>query len=127
MDYPQINHAESLVLIRMEMADTLQVWVEESQSSGKRAPRLFHIAFPGEIMALSTLNASYTRDADVGSYTGHRLRLYEASPFLDSVRTETYAADTREHPLRHYRLITEEDIIDVITLTPPHVDEITLI
>ncbi|VVS92372.1 hypothetical protein [Desulfoluna spongiiphila] len=130
MDYKQINDAEALVLMRMEVAGTLQIWAEESKNDGttsrRRPPRLFHIAFPGEIMALSNLNASYSREADAGTYTGTLLRTYKASPFLDYVRAETYAASTMKHPLHHFQIITEEAIIDVVTITPPQVDEITL-
>ncbi|WP_300668434.1 hypothetical protein [Desulfoluna sp.] len=128
MDYPQLNQSDTLVLIRMEVAGALQIWVEESQrpavDNGTRAPHLFHISFPGEIMALSNLNASYVRTVD--NDTGAVFQVFKTSPFLDYVRTETYAASTMEHPLQHFRLITEENLIDVITLTPPHVDEITL-
>ncbi|VFQ43116.1 hypothetical protein [Desulfoluna butyratoxydans] len=130
MDYSQINSADALVLMRMEVAGTLEIWAEESKENGKssprRPPRLFHIAFPGEIMALESLNASYTREADAGTYSGTLLRTYKASPFLDYVRAETYAASTMKHPLHHFQLITEEAIIDVVTITPPQVDEVSL-
>ena len=130
MTYQQINESDGLVLIRMEVTDTLQIWVEESRSSGDApntsAPRLFHIAFPGEIMAMSNTNASYTRAGDSGTYTGTLFRLYEASPYLDYVRAETYAASTMENPLQHFRIITEENIIDVITITPPQIEKISL-
>jgi hypothetical protein len=128
MNYQQINDADGLVLIRMEVTATLQIWVEGSRVAGHgpNASRLFHIAFPGEIMAMSNLNASYTRPGDSGTYTGTLFRLYESSPYLDYIRTETYAASTMETPLLHFSLVTEENIIDVITITPPQVELITL-
>ncbi|BCS97542.1 hypothetical protein DSLASN_31740 [Desulfoluna limicola] len=129
MNDQQINKADSLVLIRMEVTDTLQIWVEESRACNHRSnstPELFHIAFPGEIMAMSNLNASYTRAGDSGTYTGKCVRTYDASPFLDYVRTETYAASTMTHPLHHFRIVTEENIIDVITITPPQIEKISL-
>jgi len=129
MDDQQINEADNLVLIRMEVTDTLQIWVEESRAGDapkNSAPRLFHIAFPGEIMAMSNLNASYTRSDCSGTYTGKCLRTYDASPFLDYVRTETYEASTMTSPLHHFSIITEENIIDVITITPPQIEKISL-
>lgn len=130
MDYRQINDAGRLVLIRMEVATTLRLWVEASPNTESdpdtRHTRLFHLSFPGEIMALSTLHASYIRPNTPGPEAGAHLQIHDASSFLDYVRTETYAASTMIHPLRHIRLITEETIIDVVTLTPPDMEEISL-
>jgi len=75
----------------------------------------------GFYVAYSVRNESYTAGNENEEYKGRLFRIYSKSPFLDYVRSATFASDEYPGKLSHYGFICENHIIDVVIAGEPEV------
>ena len=73
-------------------------------------------------VALNVANESYCIADPSEPTRGKLLKTYDRSQFLDYVRESTSARDDYPGPMTHYRVVTEDHIIDVVSCDPPEIE-----
>lgn len=69
----------------------------------------------------SVLNESFGKPDDSAIYSGHRLRVYSKSDFIDYVSTATIATGEYPGPMQHVGLLSENHVVDVISTVEPRI------
>jgi hypothetical protein len=64
----------------------------------------------------SVRNESYAQPSEDEVYEGNRLRIYSKSPFIDYISRATLACDEYPGPTRHYELVCENHIVDIVSV-----------
>lgn len=76
-------------------------------------------------IAYSVRNESYAQHTSYEQLTGHKFRLYSRSHYLDFVEAATIASNDYPGPMRHYGIICEDHIIDVVSVNEPDIEQWT--
>jgi hypothetical protein len=82
--------------------------------------RLFEIAWDSYV-AYSVRNESYVTGNQSGEFSGRLARIYSKSPFLDYISRATFACNEHPGPLRHFGVVSECHVIDVVSTGLPRV------
>ena len=73
-------------------------------------------------IAFSVINESYADGADLAPpISGHKLRVYEQSHFLNYAGASTFATHDYPGVFRHYQFISLNHIVNVASCDPPRV------
>jgi hypothetical protein len=82
--------------------------------------RLFEIVWDNYV-AYSVINESYATPGESEEFSGRFARFYTKSSFLDYVSRATLACKEYPGPLRHFGIVSECHVIDVVTTGIPRV------
>lgn len=82
--------------------------------------RVFEVSWERYI-CYSVVNESFAHVHKPDTYTGQRVRLYSESPFLEYVRSATFASNDNPDPYKHFSIVCENHIIEVTSPTEPQV------
>lgn len=85
--------------------------------------RLFEIIWDNYV-AYSVANESYSTRNESEEFSGRFARLYGKSHFLDYISVATLASTECPGPLRHVQLVCECNIIDVVSIKFPQVNQL---
>jgi hypothetical protein len=80
--------------------------------------RIFEVVW-NSYVAYSVRNESFTGPDKDEIFTGSQFRLYQKSHFLDYVRRATFATPDYPGPIRHYALVCQDHVIDIISIVEP--------
>ena len=116
-----------LVVEEMHVGDEAEELVVGESSFGlarkiehTEACRVFELYWD-KYVAYSVLNESYALADDSEVFTGHRVRLYSKSKFLEYIASETWADDQHPGPSKHTAIVCESHIVNVISVAEPQV------
>ena len=79
--------------------------------------RIFELVWT-HYVGYAVLNESYAYVNDDELYVGRRFRVYSKSPFLDYMAQATFACDEHPGPTRHYCVVCEDHIVEVLAVDP---------
>ena len=82
--------------------------------------RAFEIVWRRHV-GYSVRNESYAAASDEEHYDGTRFRIYSKSHFIEYMSRATFATDEYPGPTRHYGVVCEDHIIDVLSVGDPAV------
>jgi len=138
----EINDCRSLFLsdfqeaghnsLRIEVAEGIPVGSAESIKVGESVipdctalevtheSRVFEI-FWRRYVRYTMLNESYASVGDEECYEGNRFRIYSKSHFIEFMSRATFACDEYPGPTRHYCIVCEDHVLDVLSVEPPTV------
>jgi hypothetical protein len=82
--------------------------------------QLFELVWASYV-AYGVRNESFTSWDDSEVFVGRHFRVYSKSHFLDYVARATFASDEYPGPLRHWCLVCENHLVDVVGCAQPEV------
>lgn len=85
--------------------------------------RAFEIVW-STYVAYSVLNESFAAPDDHEHYTGKRFRIYTRSRFIDYVSRASFVSDEFPGPTRHYAVLCENHVVDVVSTDSPRLLQI---
>jgi hypothetical protein len=85
--------------------------------------RLFELTWDSYV-AYSVRNESYAQPSDHEVFEGNRFRIYSKSHFIDYVRHATFACNEHPGPTRHYGVVCENHVIDIVSVVAPRMTTI---
>jgi|HubBroStandDraft_1064217.scaffolds.fasta_scaffold149284_1 hypothetical protein len=140
---PEIDSCESLFVCEiLEIApQTLHLQIEEGRSAeetetvdigGTKITGVHRVLPTGRIFEVTwkhyiaycirnELYAEATKDEVIAA--GKMFRLYSKSRFLDYISRATFATSEYPGPFQHYGVVSENHIIDVVSVDPPDIRE----
>ncbi len=105
-----------------EDLDILGVKLENTRPINvKKGSRGFAIYFD-RYVAYSVRNESYTVFAEDEEWKGVTFREYQRSHYLNFIAAATFAIDEYPGPLRHYGIMCENHVIDIVSAVEPEID-----
>jgi hypothetical protein len=85
--------------------------------------RLFEIVWDNYV-AYSVINESYATPSESEAFSGRFARCYSKSCFLDYVSRATLACKEYPGPLRHFGIVSECHVVDVVSTGIPRVRQL---
>lgn len=139
-----LDTGHSWALERLDYGDALQIYIVEGIISAEpqqieiagidlgegyladvnETSRHFVVVFE-DVIAYQVTNESYTTGNKNEVRTQGVLCRYEHSQYLDFIRSSTLIDLLRGNSYKHYGLILQDEIIDVITEVEPRIDSLT--
>jgi hypothetical protein len=80
--------------------------------------RVFEVTWETYI-CYSVVNESYASVAKTGTYTGQSVRQYSESPFLEYIRSATFASADYPGPFQHVSVLCGNHIVEVASTVAP--------
>lgn len=147
--FRQINECEHLFVRQLREIEelTLEVTVEEAKAQAPilvppydtqvgrllvgtkpilpdESCRVFRLVFDrNRMVSYSVLNESFGKYPEPpDEFVGKRLRAFSRSRLLEFTKLDTIASDEYPGALKHYQIVCENHVIDVICTEPPTIE-----
>lgn len=75
-------------------------------------------------IAYSVRNESYAAEDESNVWSGNKLRTYSKSSFLAYIASATIATSEYPGPFRHYGLVCEDHVVDVVSAARPQIRQV---
>lgn len=100
------DEAEDLIIGSLNLGPSYQVNFDD--------PNDTYILYFDTYISYFVINGSYEFHTG-GNFSGEKIREYTSSAFLDFCKNETFAFQVFEEPIKHFQIVTQRHIINVLT------------